>query len=105
VPIDHATIVSTQGPSSRNRIETQGNIQRRLFAYQVALTQTPGECEPVHQTFRQIDNSTAQQGLRQEKCAPPMPLHGLGEAQGRFSTPDELARQCSRALCPRTPNP
>jgi|SRR5215469_4027117 len=102
--IDHATIVSTQGQSYMNLIETHFNIQRRLFDYQFALTQTPREFEQVHQTFIQIYNSTAHQGLLQEKFAPPIPLQVLGEAKGRFYTPDELARKFSRALFPRTTN-
>jgi transposase InsO family protein len=102
--IDHATIVSTQGQSYMNLIETHFNIQRRLFDYQFSLTQTPREFEQVHQTFIQIYNSTAHQGLLQEKFAPPMPLQVLGEAKGRFYTHDELARKFSRALFPRTTN-
>ena len=49
-----------------------------------------------------IAGQTAPPGRRQEPCTPPMPLAVLGEARGRFSTPDERARRCSRALCPRT---
>lgn len=99
--IDHATIVSTQGQSYMNLIETHFNIQRRLFDYQFSLTQTPMEFEQAHQEFIRLYNSTAHHGLLEEKFAPPIPLQVLGEAKGRFSTPDELARKFSRALFPR----
>jgi transposase InsO family protein len=102
--IDHATIGSTQGHSYLNLIETHCNMQRRLFDYQFSLTQTPVEFEQAHQTFIQIYNSTAHQGLLQDKFAPPIPLHVLGEAQGHLYTPDERARKFSRALFPRTTN-
>jgi hypothetical protein len=62
------------------------------------------EFEQVHQTVIQIYNSTAHQGLLQDKFVPPIPLHVLGEAKGRLYTPDELARKFSRALFPRTTN-
>jgi hypothetical protein len=35
---------------------------------------------------------------------PPIPVTVLGAAKGRTYTPEELARQCSRALFPRTTN-
>jgi transposase InsO family protein len=101
---DHQTILSTQGESYKNLMETQCNIQRRLFDYQFSLTQTPIEFEQVHQIFMQTYNTTAHQGLLKDKFAPPIPLQVLGEAQGRFYTPDELARKFSRALFPRTTN-
>ena len=39
--IDHKTIVSTQGESYLNWIETHFNIQRRLYDYQFSLARTP----------------------------------------------------------------
>jgi hypothetical protein len=56
--IDHQTIISTQGESYKNLMETHFNIQRRLFDYQCALTQTPAEFEQVHQLFMQTYNTT-----------------------------------------------
>jgi hypothetical protein len=56
--IDHTTIVSTHGESYLNWIETHFNIQRRLYDYQFALTQTPAELEHLHQTFIQTYNTT-----------------------------------------------
>jgi len=50
----------------------------------------------------QTYHTTAQQGLLQDQLVPPIPLQVLGEAKGRFYTPDELARKCSRALFPHT---
>ena len=85
-------------------METHFNIQRRLFDYQFSLTQTPAEFEQGHQRFMQIYNTTAHQGLLKDKLTPPIPLQVLGEAKGRFYTPDELARKFSRALFPRTTN-
>ena len=102
--IDHQTIISTQGESYMNLMETHFNIQRRLYDYQFSLTRTPLEFERAHQDFLQLYNTTAHQGLLKEKFTPPIPLEVLGEARGRLSTPDELARKFSRALFPRTTN-
>jgi len=102
--IDHQTIISTQGESYMNVMETHFNIQRRLFDYQFSLTQTPAEFEQVHQTFMQTYNTTAHQGLLKDKLAPPIPLAVLGQAQGRLYSPEELGRKFSRALFPRTTN-
>ena len=102
--IDHQTITSTQGESYMNLMETHFNIQRRLYDYQFSLTRTPLEFERAHQDFLQLYNTTAHQGLLKEKFTPPIPLEVLGEARGRLSTPDELARKFSRALFPRTTN-
>lgn len=102
--IDHQTITSTQGESYLNLIETHFNIQRRWYDDQFSLTRTPLECERAHQAFLQLYNTTAHQGLLQEKFTPPIPLEGLGAARGRLYTPDELARKFSRALFPRTTN-
>ena len=49
--IDHHTIVSTEGQSSMNLMETHLNIQRRLYDDQLALTRTPQECEEAHQAW------------------------------------------------------
>jgi transposase/transposase InsO family protein len=102
--IDHKTIISTQGESYRNLMETHFNIQRRLYDYQFALTRTPLEFEQAHQHFLQLYNTTAHQGLRQEHFAPPIPLDVLGEAKGRLYTADELERKFAHALFPRTTN-
>jgi hypothetical protein len=68
------------------------------------LTQTPAECEQVHQTLLHIYNTTAHQGLLKEDFDPPMPLLVLGDAKGRMDTPDELPQQFSHGLFPRTTN-
>lgn len=102
--IDHITIVSTQGQSYMNLMETHFNIQRRLYDYQFALTRTPLEFEQAHQRFIELYNTTAHQGLLKEQWASPIPLDVLGEAQGRLYTPDELARKFAHALLPRTTN-
>jgi transposase InsO family protein len=102
--IDHKTIVSTQGESYLNWIETPFNIQRRLFDYQFSLTQTPAELEQVHQRFIQTYNTIAHEGLVKEGFASPIPIHVLADAKGRLYSPDELARKFSRAVFPRTTN-
>jgi transposase InsO family protein len=102
--IDHKTIVSTQGESYLNWIETHFNIQRRLFDYQFSLTQTPAELEQVHQHFIQTYNTIAHEGLVKEGFASPIPIQVWAEAKGRLYSPDELARKFSRAVFPRTTN-
>ncbi len=102
--MDHQTIVSTQGESYMNLMETHCNIQRRLYDYQFSLTQTPLEFEQAHQRFLQLYNTTAHQGLLKEKFERPIPLDVLGEARGRLYTLDELERKFSHALFPRTTN-
>jgi transposase InsO family protein len=102
--IQHTPIVSTQGESYKNLMETHFNVQRRLFDYQFSLTQTPAELEQVHQRFIQTYNTTAHEGLLQEGFASPIPIHVLAEAKGRPYSADELARKFSRAVFPRTTN-
>jgi hypothetical protein len=102
--IDHKTIVSSEGQSYLNFMETHFNIQRRLYDYQFALSTTPAELEHLHQTFMHVYNTTAHQGLLRDGFARPIPLEVLGEAKGRRYSPDELARKFSRALFPRTTN-
>jgi len=102
--IAHQTIISTQGESYMNLMETHFNIQRRLYDYQFSLSHTPGELEQAHQAFIQLYNTTAHQSLLNEGFAPPIPLAVLAEAKGRMLSPDELAQKFSRALFPRTTN-
>ena len=102
--IHHEPIVSTQGESYKNLMETHFNIQRRLYDYQFSLTQTPAEFEQAHQAFMHTYNTTAHQGLLKEHFTPPIPLEVLGEAKGRLYTPDELARKFAQGLFPRTTN-
>ena len=45
--IHHETIVSTQGESYQNLMETHFNIQRRLYDYQFSLARTPAALEQV----------------------------------------------------------
>jgi hypothetical protein len=87
--LHHEPIVSTHGDSYKNLMETHVNVQRRLYDYPFSLTQTPAECEQVHQAFLHTYNTTAHQGLLQEAFDPPMPLLVLGAAKGRLYTPDE----------------
>jgi transposase len=97
-------LLSTQGESYKNLMETHCNIQRRLYDYQFSLTTTPAEFEQAHQTFMETYNTTAHEGLLKDGLHPPVPLQVLGQAKGRLYTPEELARRFSRALFPRTTN-
>jgi hypothetical protein len=102
--IHHETIVSTQGESYQNLMETHFNIQRRLCDYQFSLARTAMEFEQCHQTFIQTYNTTAHQGLLKDRRVPPIPIQVLGEAKGRTYAPDELARHFSNTSFPRTTN-
>jgi transposase InsO family protein len=102
--IDHQTIVSTEGQSYQNLMETHFNIQRRVYDYQLALTRTPHEFDQAHQQFLALYNTTAHQGLLKEGFASPIPLHVLGKSQGRLIPPQELARKFAEALFVRTTN-
>ncbi len=102
--IRHETIISTQGESYLNWMETHFNIQRRLYDYQFSLARTPAELEERHQAFLQTYNTTAHQGLLKDRRLPPTPVTILGTAKGRLYTPEDLARHFSQALFPRTTN-
>lgn len=102
--IDPQTIVSTQGQSYMNLMETHFNIQRRLYDYQLALTRTPREFDEAHQRFLALYNTTAHQGLLKEQFVPPIPQHVLGESTGRLYPPQELRRKFAHALFGRTTN-
>jgi transposase InsO family protein len=102
--IDHHTIISTQGESYMNLMETHFNIQRRLYDYQFSLTRTPLEFEQAHRDFIQLYNTTAHQGLLKGPGKSPIPLEVLDQARGRLYRADELARKFSRALFPRITN-
>ena len=92
-------LLSTQGESYKNLMETHCNIQRRLYDYQCSLTTTPAEFEQAHQTFMETYNTTAHEGLLKDGLHPPVPLQVLGQAKGRLYTPEELARRFSRGFC------
>jgi len=102
--IDHTRIVSTQGESYLNWMETHFNVQRRLDDYQFAMAQTPAELEQCHQAFIQTYNTTAHQGLLKDQRLPPIPLEILGTAKGRLYAQDELNRKFVQAVFPRTTN-
>jgi transposase InsO family protein len=102
--IQHETIESTQGESDLNWMETHFNIQRRLYDYQFSLARTPADLEQRHQAFIRTYNTTAHQGLLQDRRTPPIPVEVLGAARGRVYTPEELARHVAQAVVPRTTN-
>ena len=100
--LDHKTISRTEGHSEQHRLETHGNIQRRVDADQLALTRTPRACAEAPQRFLALSTTPAHQGRLKERLTPPLPLHGLGESQGRRSPPQALVRQFAQALFGRT---
>jgi hypothetical protein len=102
--IQHETIVSTQGESYLNWMETHFNVQRRLYDYQFSWARTPAALEQRHQAFIQRYNTTAHQGLLKDRRLPPIPVEVLGTAVGHVYTPEELARHFSQAVVPRTTN-
>jgi transposase InsO family protein len=102
--IDHQPIVSTQGASSMNLMETHCNIPRRLYDYPFSLSQSPVELEQTPQAFIQTSNTTAHQGLLKDGFDPPIPSAVLAAAQGRTYSQEELVRKFSQALFPRTTN-
>jgi hypothetical protein len=102
--IDHKTIVSTQGESYLNWIETHFNIQRRLYDYQFSLARTAGDLEQRHQAFIHTYNTTAHQGLLTDQRLPPIPGEVLGAAQGRRYPQEVLVEKFAHALFPRTTN-
>jgi hypothetical protein len=98
--IQHETIVSTQGESDQNLMETHVNIQRRLYDYQFSLARIPVEFEQRHQAFIYMYNTTAHQGLLHDQRLPPMPVEVLGAAKGQLqpqrSSPATSPRPWSR---------
>jgi hypothetical protein len=102
--IQHDTIISTQGESYQNWMETHFNVQRRLYDYQFSLARTPAELEQRHQAFIQTYNTTAHQGLLKDQRLPAIPVEVLGTARGRVYTPEDLARHFAQAVVPRTTN-
>jgi hypothetical protein len=102
--IRHETIISTQGESYLNWMETHFNIQRRLYDYQFSLARTAAELEQRHQAFIQTYNTTAHQGRLKDRRLPPIPIEVLGAAHGRRYTPEALARAFAQAVFPRTTN-
>jgi transposase InsO family protein len=56
--IDHKTIVSPQGESYLNWIETHFHIQRRLYDDQFSLARTPSDLAQRHPAFIHLYNTT-----------------------------------------------
>jgi transposase len=102
--IHHETIESTKGESYQNLMETHFNIQRRLYDYQFSLTTTSAAFEQAHHAFMATYNTTAHQGLLNDRFDPPIPLQVLGEATGRRYSAEELNRHFAHDLFPRTTN-
>jgi hypothetical protein len=102
--IRHETIESTKDESDQNLMGTHFNIQRRLYDYQFSLAHTPAELEPRYQAFAETYNTTAHQGLLDDRRLPPIPVEVLGAAIGRMCALEELARHFSHALVPRATN-
>jgi hypothetical protein len=98
------TIVSTQGESYLNWMDTHVKIQRRLYDDQFSWARTPGALDQRHRAFIQTDHTTAHQGLRKDQRLPPIPVEVLGTAQGRTYAQDALAEKFAHACFPRTTN-
>src|SRR4030095_3581931 len=98
--IQHTPIVSTQGESYKNLMETHFNIQRRLFDYQFSLTQTPTELEQVHRRFIQTYNTTAHEGLVKEGFVPPFRSRywpkPKADCTAQMNSPASFRGRCSR---------
>ncbi len=105
VQIHHETIESTTGERDQNLMETHFTIQRRLYAYQFSLARTPAAFEQAHQACMATYHTTAHQGLLNDRFDRPLPLQGLGKAQGRIYSAEELNRHFAHELFPRTTNP
>jgi hypothetical protein len=101
--IDHHTIVSTEGQSYMNLMETHFNIQRRVYDYQLALTRTPPSLKKPINTSS-ISTTPPPIRVCSKHSLLPHPLHVLGEVKGRLYTPQELERKFAHALFPRTTN-
>jgi hypothetical protein len=76
-----------------------------LYDYQFSLTRTPAAFEQAHQNFMATYNTTAHQGLLNDRFAPPIPLQVLGKTKGRLYSAEELNRHFAHELFPRTTNP
>jgi hypothetical protein len=81
-------------------METHFNVQRRLYDYQLSLARTPAELEQRHQAFMRLYNTTAHQGLLQDRRFPALPVEVLGTARAastrRRSSPATSPRPWSR---------
>ncbi len=91
--------------SANGSHETHFNIQRRLYDYQFSLTTTPAAFEQAHHAFMATYNTTAHQGLLNDRFDPPIPLQVLGKATGRIYSAEELNRHFAHDHFPRTTNP
>jgi hypothetical protein len=76
----------------------------RTLRHRFRLARTPAELEQRHQTFIQLYDTTAHQGLLKDQRFPAIPVAVLGTARGRVYTPEELARHFAQAVVPRTTN-
>jgi len=76
-----------------------------LYDYQFSLTTTPAAFEQAHHAFMATYNTTAHQGLLNDRFDPPIPLQVLGKATGRIYSAEELNRHFAHDLFPRTTNP
>ena len=72
---------------------------------QFSLTTTPAAFEQAHHAFMATYNTTAHQGLLNDRFDPPIPLEVLGEATGRRYSAEELNRHFAHDLFPRMTNP
>ena len=80
--IQHETIVSTQGESYQNWMETHFNIQRRLYDYQFSLARTPGGVRAAPSGLHPDLQHHRPSGAPEGSAAPADPGRGAGSGQG-----------------------
>jgi hypothetical protein len=97
-PSRHETLVSTPGASDLHGRDTHVTMQRRLDDDQCAWARPPAALEERHQAFLQTSNTTAHQGLLQERRLPPLPSRAWDRPQAD-STPPRTSPATARRPC------
>jgi hypothetical protein len=95
--IQHETIVSTQGESDQNWMETHFNIQRRLYDYQFSLARTPGNSSSA---IRHLSSSTTRPPIR-GSCR----INGSPRSRSRSWEPPGAASTRQRSSSAPSPTP
>jgi helix-turn-helix protein len=95
--IQHETIVSTQGESDQNWMETHFNIQRRLYDYQFSLARTPGNSSSA---IRHLSSSTTRPPIRGSYR-----INGSPRSRSRSWEPPGAASTRQRSSSAPSPTP
>ena len=80
--IDHQTIVSTEGQSYMNLMETHFNIQRRLYDYQFSLTRTPSSLKKSINALWRSTTPPPTRACSKSSLLPPSPCTCWGRSRG-----------------------